>query len=745
MGFFIEVQKHLYSCIICRPTADSVAVRDKREKKGLISYQSKIGTSSLRRHVLGHHTAEHSVLEKGLLEFQQGGSRRKKRKTSKMDGRILKTYQQYGKASENQKCHDQELILLIAKSCSPLSLVENDYFKSYVHTLNPRVRIPDGRKLTSQLIPEFIKHCEETFVIPKLESMKTLSITFDLWMSRGCEDIFDLVVHGMDNNFQQHQVHLRMVESGSITGLYLASVLKNELKKHNLMDRVIACVKDGGSNLRSCTPILQGLVRCEFLDLDTCFEGPCFAHLLSNACNAALCNSVDDGLALIDAKKAKASLQRCITWTKKSAKGRDAWFASCRAKGKKERVMPTPVKTRFVTSVLMMSMLLVYRDVVEHCYSNQEKLDLRQRVPSTETWEIVRVMVDTLGPIMNSCVLSQTRNGWFISDAVAKFAKLYTFYSDIEAMTGALAESGSAQRDSTFENQILIYRKRLALCIKASLEKIVRPLLSFQGMREKYVHQFVALVVDPEFKSLRNPFMRLHVGNASEGRALAKRYDKEVVIPLLISIHVALNTSRTDVINSIDDRSMHTDASEPSFLPKEGFSSVRGTSERSPSLPSNHPVQDAEEYADVEDCFVVEQPETEHQKLWKLMEHELKSFRCDVFNRTTENKLKWLASRRAKHPHVVALAQQILSIPATQIENERVFSLAGRSASPSRNRISTENIDNLVSIVRNYPNNHSGLSVEVHSFEEFSDFLVVKEEKDDLDLIVDEAKRYVGE
>ena len=131
----------------------------------------------------------------------------------------------------------------------------------------------------------------------------------------------------------------------------------------------------------------------------------------------------------------------------------------------------------------------------------------------------------------------------------------------------------------------------------------------------------------------------------------------------------------------------------------------------------------------------------DHQKLWKLMEHELKSFICDVFKTTTENKLKWLTSRRAKYAHVVDLAKRILPIPATQIENERGFSLAGRVASHSRNRISTANIDNLVSIVRTCPNQHAELSVEVHSFEEFSDFLVVKEEKDDLDIVVDETKK----
>ena len=71
----------------------------------------------------------------------------------------------------------------------------------------------------------------------------------------------------MNETFQQHQVHLRIVGCSSINGVYLASVLKTELKKHNLMNRVIACVKDGGSDLRSCGIILQGLVRCDLTNV----------------------------------------------------------------------------------------------------------------------------------------------------------------------------------------------------------------------------------------------------------------------------------------------------------------------------------------------------------------------------------------------------------------------------------------------------------------------------------------------
>ena len=78
---------------------------------------------------------------------------------------------------------------------------------------NPRAKIPDRRTLTDVIVPTtFMEECFETYVKPKLEAMDSVSLSFDLWMSRGCEDIFDLIAHGIDKNFKRHQVHLRMLE-----------------------------------------------------------------------------------------------------------------------------------------------------------------------------------------------------------------------------------------------------------------------------------------------------------------------------------------------------------------------------------------------------------------------------------------------------------------------------------------------------------------------------------------------------
>ena len=109
---------------------------------------------------------------------------------------------------------------------------------------------------------------------------------------------------------------------------------------------------------------------------------------------------------------------------------------------------------------------------------------------------------------------------------------------------------------------------------------------------------------------------------------------------------------------------------------------------------------------------------------------ELMGYRTQSFNSETTTRNAWLISNRLSYPNVVLLAQHVLAIPPTQIDNERVFSLAGKIAYPSRRSISTDNIDNFVSIARNYLNVASIDSkwiASVASLEELSDYLLKEE------------------
>jgi hypothetical protein len=56
------------------------------------------------------------------------------------------------------------------------------------------------------------------------------------------------------------------------------------LEKFGLIHCVIAFVKDENSNLASMAITLHSIVDCELLNLPHAYEGTCFGHVLSKAC-----------------------------------------------------------------------------------------------------------------------------------------------------------------------------------------------------------------------------------------------------------------------------------------------------------------------------------------------------------------------------------------------------------------------------------------------------------------------------
>ncbi len=59
-------------------------------------------------------------------------------------------------------------------------------------------------------------------------------------------------------------------------------------EKFDLIHWVIAFVKDEGSNLASIAIALHSIVDCELLNLPHAYEGICFGHMLSKACQYSM-------------------------------------------------------------------------------------------------------------------------------------------------------------------------------------------------------------------------------------------------------------------------------------------------------------------------------------------------------------------------------------------------------------------------------------------------------------------------
>jgi hypothetical protein len=58
-------------------------------------------------------------------------------------------------------------------------------------------------------------------------------------------------------------------------------------------------------------------------------------------------------LMQVNVKDAQVTLQKSITWTKKSSKGRQEWEKACIECGLLPQKCKTPIKTRFASKVIM--------------------------------------------------------------------------------------------------------------------------------------------------------------------------------------------------------------------------------------------------------------------------------------------------------------------------------------------------------------------------------------------------------
>ena len=93
------------------------------------------------------------------------------------------------------------------------------------------------------------------------------------------------------------------------------------------------------------------------------------------------------------------------------------------------------------------------------------------------------------------------------------------------------------------------------------------------------------------------------------------------------------------------------------------------------------------------------------ESAYALVRGELSLFRRLVIPPSESlDPLAWWRVHENHFPNVGHLAKQILGIPGSQIETERVFSIAGVLTALRRCRLQVENLDRLVMVVKNWPN-----------------------------------------
>jgi hypothetical protein len=75
-------------------------------------------------------------------------------------------------------------------------------------------------------------------------------------------------------------------------------------------------------------------------------------------------------------KDSQVALQKTITWTNKSRKGKHEWERACMDSGLRPWKLKTLVKTRFVSKVIMFEEILEFKVTTLLCYGKQKTLSL---------------------------------------------------------------------------------------------------------------------------------------------------------------------------------------------------------------------------------------------------------------------------------------------------------------------------------------------------------------------------------
>jgi hypothetical protein len=142
-------------------------------------------------------------------------------------------------------------------------------------------------------------------------------------MSKEAYDVFTLGINFLSNDSQPKHVTIGLFEATKTTSQTLAKNLIKLLDKHGLRKKIIVYVKDEGSNLNAMTIALKVVMNNEFFGLEKSFQGTCFKHVFSKTCQYGTTKEkVCKDLKYVSIKSIQANQQKCITWPKKSGKGR---------------------------------------------------------------------------------------------------------------------------------------------------------------------------------------------------------------------------------------------------------------------------------------------------------------------------------------------------------------------------------------------------------------------------------------
>ncbi|XP_069107962.1 E3 SUMO-protein ligase ZBED1-like [Argopecten irradians] len=156
--------------------------------------------------------------------------------------------------AERKKEVDQSLMKMMAGKVLPFSLVDNVFFKNFVHALEPRYLLPSRRTLMGWLMQK--KDEIEQKLSMEIRNCEGVAITHDSWTSLATESFNTTTVHFIDNNWELQSAVLGTIKvEGSHTAENIAASLTEVKTKWALP--VCIATTDNAANEQKAFRILK--------------------------------------------------------------------------------------------------------------------------------------------------------------------------------------------------------------------------------------------------------------------------------------------------------------------------------------------------------------------------------------------------------------------------------------------------------------------------------------------------------
>lgn len=349
--------------------------------------------------------------------------------------------QVYNESSSRQQAISQSIIHdLIIGCCLPLSIVENENFRHFLHVMDNKYTPISRATITTRNIPQLVATLKEG-IKSRLEEQRSLSVTADIWSDRTMRSYLGVTAHMLNNTSEPHlQTYLLACRrfKGRHSSENISAAFDEILDEYNISEKVDFIITDNAANMKKAFKVKMADHSDDFeggsssdeedmdgAQLDTeCLLGSrqrlsCFAHSLQLV--------IGDGMRELKAmSRAISKITKLASLLHTSTVFKDK-FESVFGSGKS---IPVSSVTRWSSQFRQVQAVT---DLDHTALTQMCAVDFENVVLNSREWAQCKELGEILGPFAEATDLTQGDKVVTISMVVPTVLELH---SHLAAMDG---------------------------------------------------------------------------------------------------------------------------------------------------------------------------------------------------------------------------------------------------------------------------------------------------------------------